>query len=57
MTGGSPFTIPTYPDQVADLATGTEDIQTFYLTDRAGPTWCSTPTTSSGSTSRPGPSR
>jgi transglutaminase-like putative cysteine protease len=33
VSGGSPFTIPTYPDQVAELATGTEDIQTFYLTD------------------------
>jgi transglutaminase-like putative cysteine protease len=33
ISGGSPFTIPTYPDQVAELATGTEDIQTFYLTD------------------------
>ncbi len=25
--------IPTFPDQVADLASGAEDIQTFYLTD------------------------
>ena len=32
LTGGSPFTIPTYPDQVADLASGQEDIQTFYVT-------------------------
>jgi protein-glutamine gamma-glutamyltransferase len=31
-TGGSPFTIPTYPDQVADQSSGAEDIQTFYLT-------------------------
>jgi len=31
ITGGSPFTIPTYPDQVAELAQGQEDIQTFYL--------------------------
>ncbi|MGD0883082.1 MAG: transglutaminaseTgpA domain-containing protein [Acidimicrobiales bacterium] len=31
LLGGSPFTIPTYPDQVADLASGQEDIQTFYL--------------------------
>jgi transglutaminase-like putative cysteine protease len=29
--GGSPFTVPTYADQVAELATGQEDIQTFYL--------------------------
>ena len=36
VTGGSPFTIPTYPDQVAPLAEGTEDIQTFYLA-AAGP--------------------
>jgi protein-glutamine gamma-glutamyltransferase len=33
VTGGSPFVIPTSPDQVADLATEAEDIQTFYLTD------------------------
>ena len=33
ITGGSPFVIPTSPDQVADLATETEDVQTFYLTD------------------------
>jgi transglutaminase-like putative cysteine protease len=33
VTGGSPFVIPTYPDQVADLTSGAEDIQTFYLTD------------------------
>jgi transglutaminase-like putative cysteine protease len=33
ITGGSPFVIPTFPDQVADLASGAEDIQTFYLTD------------------------
>ena len=32
ISGGSPFTVPTYPDQVAELATGTEDIQTYYLT-------------------------
>jgi len=32
LTGGSPFTIPTYPDQVASLSAGTEDIQTYYLT-------------------------
>jgi transglutaminase-like putative cysteine protease len=32
LTGGSPFTIPTYPDQVAELSSGEEDIQTFYLT-------------------------
>jgi hypothetical protein len=31
LTGGSPFTIPTYPDQVADLSLGQEDIQTFYM--------------------------
>ncbi len=31
VTGGSPFLIPTYPDQVAPLSTGTQDIQTFYL--------------------------
>jgi transglutaminase-like putative cysteine protease len=31
VTGGSPFLIPTYPDQVAPLASGTEDVQTFYL--------------------------
>jgi len=31
VTGGSPFLIPTYPDQVAPLASGTQDIQTFYL--------------------------
>jgi transglutaminase-like putative cysteine protease len=33
ITGGSPFTIPLLPDQVAELATGTEDVQTFYLAD------------------------
>jgi protein-glutamine gamma-glutamyltransferase len=32
LTGGSPFTVPTYADQIANLATGTEDIQTFYVT-------------------------
>ena len=31
ITGGSPFTIPTYPDQVAPLSSGQQDIQTFYL--------------------------
>ncbi len=31
VTGGSPFLIPTYPDQVAPLSSGTQDIQTFYL--------------------------
>ena len=31
VTGGSPFLIPNYPDQVAPLASGAEDIQTFYL--------------------------
>jgi len=36
VTGGSPFLIPTYPDQVAPLASGAEDIQTFYLTE-SGP--------------------
>jgi transglutaminase-like putative cysteine protease len=36
ITGGSPFTIPTFPDQVAELASGQEDIQTFYLAT-AGP--------------------
>ena len=33
VTGGSPFLIPTYADQVAPLATGSEDIQTFYLAE------------------------
>ena len=33
ISGGTPFTIPTYPDQVAERATGAEDIQTFYLTN------------------------
>ena len=33
VSGGSPFIISTYPDQVAGLAPGAEDIQTFYLTD------------------------
>jgi len=33
VSGGSPFTIPTFTDQVADLGSGTTDIQTFYLTD------------------------
>jgi transglutaminase-like putative cysteine protease len=32
LTSGSPFAIPTYPDQLADLSSGQEDIQTFYLT-------------------------
>ncbi len=32
LTGGSPFTIPTYADQVANLSSGQEDIQTFYVT-------------------------
>lgn len=32
ITGGSPFTISTYADQIANLATGTEDVQTFYVT-------------------------
>ncbi|HEX7443517.1 MAG TPA: transglutaminaseTgpA domain-containing protein, partial [Acidimicrobiales bacterium] len=36
VSGGSPFTIPTYTDQVADLGSGTPDIQTFYLT-QGGP--------------------
>ena len=27
----SPFIIPTYPDQVAPLSSGTQDVQTFYL--------------------------
>ncbi len=31
VTGGSPFLIPTFPDQVASLSSGTQDIQTFYL--------------------------
>jgi len=31
LTGGSPFTVPTYPDQVASLSSGQEDIQTFYV--------------------------
>jgi hypothetical protein len=31
LTGSSPFTIPTDPDQTAELASGQEDIQTFYL--------------------------
>ena len=31
VTGGSPFLIPTYPDQVAPLSSGGDDIQTFYL--------------------------
>lgn len=31
VTGGSPFSVPTFPDQVSELATGQEDIQTFYL--------------------------
>ena len=31
LTGGSPYVIPTYPDQAAPLATGGTDIQTFYL--------------------------
>jgi transglutaminase-like putative cysteine protease len=33
VTGGSPFLIPTFPDQLAPLATGTEDVQTFYLAE------------------------
>jgi len=33
VSGGSPFVIPTQPDQTAGLASGAEDIQTFYLTD------------------------
>ena len=33
---GSPFTIPLQPDQEAPLATGTVDVQTFYLA-RTGP--------------------
>ena len=32
LTGGSPFTISTYPDQVATLSSGAEDVQTFFLT-------------------------
>jgi hypothetical protein len=32
LTGGSPFTVPTFPDQVALQSSGQEDIQTFYLT-------------------------
>ena len=33
VSGGSPFIISTQPDQIATLASGAEDIQTFYLTD------------------------
>jgi len=32
VTGGSPFTIPTFADQFANLSTGQEDVQTFYVT-------------------------
>jgi len=31
LTGGSPFTIPTFADQLANLSTGQEDVQTFYV--------------------------
>ena len=33
VSGGSPFVISTQPDQTAGLASGAQDIQTFYLTD------------------------
>ena len=32
LTGGSPFAVPTFPDQLADQSSGQEDIQTFYVT-------------------------
>ncbi len=32
ITGGSPFTIPTFPDQIAQHSAGPVDVQTFYLT-------------------------
>lgn len=32
ITGGAPYAIPSTMDQTAGLASGTEDIQTFYLT-------------------------
>ena len=31
VSGGSPFSIPLQQDQLAELAPGTEDVQTFYL--------------------------
>jgi hypothetical protein len=33
VSGGSPFIVSPPPDQLAGLASGAEDIQTFYLTD------------------------